>query len=229
MIDSFLTRLGFIKRIVDTNFYFKVVDDIQIILLLYVDDMFLTGVENLISYCKRKLVLEFEMKYLGMMHYFLGLDVWKRQDEIFINKGKHAMEILKRFKMLDCKAMATPMVSNLKLLQDTTSKTMDVTLYRQMLVSLMYLKNTRPDICFAMNTLSRYMEHPRKVHLVGKKLVIRYLKGTLDYGIRYVKNHEFELYGYSYSYWANNIPYQKSTSTYFFSLGSSMVSWSRMK
>ena len=72
----------------------------------------------------------------------------------FLNQGKYVVEILKRFKMLDCKAMVTPMVSNLKLLQDTTLEIVDSTLYRQIVGTLMYLTNTRPDICFAVNTLS---------------------------------------------------------------------------
>jgi hypothetical protein len=76
----------------------------------------------------------------------------------------------------------------------------DVTLYRQMVGSLMYLMNTRPDICFVMNTLSQYMEQLRLVHLVTTKHVIRYLKGTLDYGLRYVTDHEFGLYGYVLEY-----------------------------
>jgi hypothetical protein len=101
-----------------------------VILLLYVDDLFLTVAEKLITECKRKLVAEFEMKDLGMMHYFLGLEVWQRSDGIFLNQGKYVVEILKRFEMLDYKAMATPMVSNLKLLQDTTSEIVDSTLYR---------------------------------------------------------------------------------------------------
>jgi hypothetical protein len=92
------------------------VDDGLVILLLYVDELLLTGVENLISECKRKLAAKFVMKDLEMMHYFLGLEVWQIHDEIFLNQGKYAVEILKRFGMLDCKAMATPMVSNLKLL-----------------------------------------------------------------------------------------------------------------
>ena len=71
------------------------------------------------------------------------------------------MEILKRFGMLDCKAMATPMVSNMKLLQDTNSEIVDVTLYRQMVGLLMYLMNTRPDICFVVNTPIQYMKQPR--------------------------------------------------------------------
>jgi hypothetical protein len=130
----------------------------RVILLLYVDDLFLTGAEKLITECKRKLAAEFEMKDLGMMHYFLGLEVWQRSDGIFLNQGKYAVEILKRFGMSDCKAMATPMVSNLKLLQDTTSEIVDSTLYMQMVGSLMYLTNTRPSICFAVNTLSQHLE-----------------------------------------------------------------------
>jgi hypothetical protein len=75
--------------------------DGSVILLLYVDNLFLTGVEKLISECKRKLATDFEMKYLKMMHYFLGLKIWQRHDEIFLNQGKYAVEILKRFGMLD--------------------------------------------------------------------------------------------------------------------------------
>jgi len=70
------------------------------------------------------------MKYLGLMHYFLGLEVWKNSEGIFLNQGKYTVEILKRFNMLECKAMATPMDSNLKLLADDSSKLVDVTQYR---------------------------------------------------------------------------------------------------
>jgi hypothetical protein len=75
MIDSFLISLGFTKSKVDPNLYFKIVDDGPIILLLYVDDLFLTDEEKLITYCKKHLSTEFEMKDLGSMHYFLGLGV----------------------------------------------------------------------------------------------------------------------------------------------------------
>jgi hypothetical protein len=182
-IDNFLMSLGFTKSSADPNLYFKVEDGELVILLLYVDDLFLTGAEKLITECKRKLVAEFEMKDLGMMHYFLGLEVWQRSDGIFLNQGKYAVEILKRFEMSNCKAMVTPMISNLKLLRDTTSKIVDSTLYRQIVGSLMYLTNTRPDICFVVNTLSRHLEQPRQVHLVAAKHVLRYLKGTLDHGL----------------------------------------------
>ena len=105
-IDSFPMSLGFTKN---KNLYFKFMNDGPMILLLYVDDLFLTREENLVIECKKKLASKFEMKYLGLMHYFLGLDVWKSPERIFLNQGKYAVEILKRFDMLECKPMNTPM------------------------------------------------------------------------------------------------------------------------
>ena len=108
MIYSFLTRLGFTKSKVEPNLYFKVMDNEPIILLLYVDDLFLTLNEKHILECKKNLIEEFEMKDLGLLHYFLGLEVWKNSEGIFLNQGKYVVEILKIFDMLGCKAMATP-------------------------------------------------------------------------------------------------------------------------
>ena len=84
--------------------------------------------------------------------------------------------------------MTTPMASNLKLLSDASSETVDATMYRLMIGSLMYLMNTRPDICFAVNTLSQYLTDPRSVHLMAAKHILRYLKGTVDYGLKYDVN-----------------------------------------
>ena len=94
---------------------------------MYVDDLFLTGNEKHIAYCKNRLAEEFEMKDLGLMHYFLGLEVWQSPEGIFSNQGKYAVEILKRFDMLDCKAMDTSMDTNLKLLPDESSQLVDMT------------------------------------------------------------------------------------------------------
>jgi hypothetical protein len=108
-IDSFPTSLGFTKSKADSNLYFKVMNDELVILLLYVDDLLLTGEEKLITECKKRLASEFEMKDLGLMHYFLGLEVWQSPERIFLNQGKYVVEILKRFDMLECKSMNTPM------------------------------------------------------------------------------------------------------------------------
>ena len=78
----------------------------------------------------RKLDVEFEMKDLGMMHYFLGMEVWQNAEGIFLGQWKYAVEILKRFRMMGCKAITTPMESNLKLLSDASSEVVDSTIYR---------------------------------------------------------------------------------------------------
>jgi hypothetical protein len=194
-IDSFLTSLGFIKSKADSNLYFKIMNNEPVILLLYVDDLFLIGKEKLITECKKRLSSEFEMKDLSLMHYFLGLEVWQSPERIFLNQGKYTVEILKRFDMLECKPVNTPMEAKLKLLVDTSSDLIDATLYTQIVGSLMYLTNTRPDICFAMNTLSQFLVEPRRVHLVAAKHVMRYLKSTTDYDLSYDGDHDFTLSG----------------------------------
>ena len=105
-----------------------------------------------------------------MMHYFLGMEVWQNVDGISLGQG-----------MMDRKAMSTPMESNLELLSDASSNLVDATMYRQMICSLMYLMNTRPDICFNVNTL-------RHVHLMIANHAVMYLKGTLEYGLKYDMN-----------------------------------------
>lgn len=90
-IDSFLMSLGFTKNKADPNLYYKVVDGDQVILLLYVDELFLTGDEKLILDSKRKLAAEFEMKDLGTMHYFLGIEVLKKPGEIVLSQGKYVV------------------------------------------------------------------------------------------------------------------------------------------
>ena len=109
------------------------------------------------------------------------------------------MVILKRFDMLECKSMATPMDTYLRLLADASSELVDVTLYKQIIGSLMYLTNTRPNICFVVNTLSQYLVEPRHVHLVGAKHVMRYLKGMIYYSLNYIRDRDYRLYCYTYS------------------------------
>ena len=155
-MDGFLHSLGFFESTANSNLYFKVVHNHILILVLYVDDLFLTGEEQLIAQCKRELTSEFEMKDLGLMHYFLGLEVWQKPSEIFLTQGKYAVDILQRFGMQDCKSMSVPMTTNLTKLRDSTtsSQSVDSTLYRHLIGSLMYFVHRRPDICYIVNALS---------------------------------------------------------------------------
>ena len=126
-------------------------------------------------------------------------------DGISLGQGKYVVEILKRFRMMDNKVMDTPMASNLKLLSDASSESVDAMMYHHMIGSLMYLTNTRPYICFAVNTL-------RHVHLIVAKHAVRYLKGTIDYGLKYEVNQKINLEGYVDSDWVGNV-------------GSGVISW----
>ena len=154
-IDRYLLSLGFSKNDVDSKLYFKVIDGEALILVLYVDDLFLTGEEHLIIKCK-ELASEFQMKDLKYMHYFLGLEVWQRPNEIILSQGKYTIDILKRFGMMDCKSMSTPMETKFQKLKEAAASLdlVDPTMYRQLIGSLMYLVNTRPDICYAVSALS---------------------------------------------------------------------------
>jgi hypothetical protein len=118
---------------------------------------------------------------------------------------------------------------NMNLLAHTSSKIVDVTLYRHMIGSLMYLTITIPDTCFFVNTLSRYLVEPRHVHLVVVKHMMRYLKGTLDYSLYYTGDFDFILYGYIDSDWAESASDRKNTSRCCLSLGSAMTSWKSRK
>ena len=93
-----------------------------------------------------------------------------------------------------------------------------------MIGSLMYLTNTRPNICFAVNTLSQFLTDPRHVHLIVVKHILRYLKGTVDYGLKYEANQNINVEGYLDSYWASSSIDRKSTSGCYFSMGLGVIS-----
>ena len=111
-IDNYFIGLGFTKSEADANLYHIVVEGKLLIVLLYVDDLILTSDEKLIKYCKEDLEREFEMKDMGLMHYFLGMEVWQGDGEFFVSQGKYANEILERLRMESSKPMETPLDGN---------------------------------------------------------------------------------------------------------------------
>ena len=106
--------MGFQKSEADPNLYFIMVGDDPLILLLYVDDLFITEGERPIAACKKDLASKYEMTNIGLMHYFLGLEVWQEPGHIFPGQGKYAVDIPRRFQMEDCRSMSTSMVTNWK-------------------------------------------------------------------------------------------------------------------
>eukprot|EP00253_Pinus_taeda_P030782 PITA_30782 len=213
-------KMGFVKSDADLNLYYLVVENESLILVLYVDDLFLTGSSRLIEDCKKNPATEFDMKDLGRMHYFLGLEVSQQKGEIFLGQGRYATEILKRFRMGDYRPTATPMITNWKKIDASKDKDVDPTLYRQLIGSVMYLVNTNPDICYAVNTLSQFMVEPKRAHWAAAKHVLRYLQGTVDYGLLYTKGKDIRLSGFTDVDWVGSSVDRKSTSRYCFNIGS---------
>ena len=111
-IDSYFIGLGFTKSEVDVNLYHIVVEGKLLITILYVDDLILTGDERLIKSCKEDLAREFEMKDMGLMHYFLSMEVWQGDGELFVSQGKYSNKILKIFCMESSKRIESPFAGN---------------------------------------------------------------------------------------------------------------------
>jgi hypothetical protein len=133
------------------------------------------------------------------------------------SQGKHTVEI---FRMMDCNSMPIPMVMNLKKMNEDSSDSgkIDPHLYRQLIGSLIYLVNTRPDICYAVNVLGQFMSQPRHTHWITTKHVLRYLRGTIGYGLRYASGVDMRLQGYADADWAGSTVDWKSTSDCCFTL-----------
>eukprot|EP00253_Pinus_taeda_P032236 PITA_32236 len=206
-IYSYLMKLGFTRSNVDPNLYFKTIQE-----------------------CKRKLASKFEMKDLGLMHYFLGLEVWQKLGEIFLSQEKYVVKLLKRFGLVKCNSLPTTMELNFKKLcgEVVGSDLANPSEYKQLVGALMFLVNTGPDICFAINTLNQFMTEPHHVHWVTAKHVLRYLHGTINLGMRYDFGN-IRLHGYIDTNWAANVVDRKSTFGCYFNMGSAMVSWMSWK
>ncbi|XP_059654249.1 secreted RxLR effector protein 161-like [Cornus florida] len=174
-------------------------------------------------------MVEFDMSDLGMIHYFLGIEVVQSTAGIFISQKKYMKAILDRFQMKNCNSVSTPTEFGLKLVKDLEGRKVDSTIYKKIVGSLMYLVTTRPDIMHVVSLISRYMESPSEMHLLAAKRIFRYLQGTIDFGLFYRKGEKSDLIGFTDSDYAGDQDDRKSTSGYAFMLGSGAVSWSSKK
>eukprot|EP00253_Pinus_taeda_P036175 PITA_36175 len=140
-------------------------------------------------------------------------------------KGKYAWEILEKFNMHGCKPVDTPLPGDWRKKDATSAEVVDATVYRQLVGSLMYLVNKRPDICYDINQISQVMVKPTKLFWKAGNHVLRYLRGTSGYGLWYRQEDEVKLCGFTDADWAGSPTDRKSTSGGIFSIGLTTVSW----
>ena len=172
---------------------------------------------------KAAMMNEFEMKDLGIMKYFLGMEVYQSKDEIFICQTKYAQDMLNKFHMLDCHPSPTPSAHGEVLCRDDGADLVDEKTYRSIVGSLIFVTHTRPDITYSVSLVSRYMTNPYEIHMKVAKRILRYVKGTLEFGIHYYSSEKFNLVGFSDSDWGGSLDDRKSTSGNCFSFGSGLI------
>jgi len=164
-IDEHLLNLGFVKSLSKATLYVKLKDNDVLIVSLYVDDILVTGSnELLVEEFKQEMMNVFEMTDLGLMTYFLGMEVKQSQNEVFICQKKYAKEISKKFQMKECKATSTPMNQKEKLSKNDGADKVDEGYFRSMIGCLIYLTTTRPDILFVVSLLSCFMHGASELH-----------------------------------------------------------------
>ena len=229
-IDDYLTGFGFQKSLSESTLYVKKIDDDVLIVSLYVDDLLVTG-SNLqqIERFKQDMMQAFEMSDLGLMSFFLGMEIKQSRGVIFIGQEKYAKEILKKFQMENCKPTATPMNQKDKFSKEDGTARVNEEKYRSLIGCLLYLTATRPDILYATNLLSRFMHCLSELHMRAAKRILRYIKGTCSFGVKFMQCKTLKLHGFSDSDWGGFIDDMKSTSGFCFNLGSTIFSWSSKK
>ncbi|CAH9095255.1 unnamed protein product [Cuscuta epithymum] len=230
-IDSFFIAGGFTRSDNEPTLYIKKQGmDQFIVVCLYVDDIvYFSSSESMLADFKNSMKQRFEMTDLGVLQYFLGLEVKQKKEGTFLCQRKYAMDLLKRFHMENCEIAKTPMNTNEKLQKCDGTEKANERLFRSLVGGLNYLTHTRPDIAHSVSVVSRYMHCPTKQHFGAAKRILRYVAGTLEFGVWYESVKHFKLRGYTDSDWAGCIDDRKSTSGSVFDLGSGAITWSSKK
>lgn len=180
---------------------------------------------------KEEMHRTFRMSDLGLLSFYLGIEVKQDRNAITLGQAAYVKKLLEKAGMGECNPCQTPMESRLKLSNRSTSREVDATMYRSLVGSLRYLVDTRPDICFAVGYVSRYMERPTQEHLIAVKHLLRYVAGTIEYGLVYPKlaSNDNRLTGYSDSDLGGDVDDRKSTTGVVYFLGGMPISWQSHK
>jgi hypothetical protein len=185
----------------------------------------LSGIRDLQHFLSQN----FEMKDLGQLNYFLGLEVTSGSDGYYLSQAKYASDRLSKAGLTDNKTCTSPLEPNIRLLATDDESLSDATLYRQLVGSLIYFTVTRPNISYAVHLVSQFMSAPRSTHYAAVLRILRYVKGTLFRGLHFSSCSSLELCSYSDADWAGDPTDCHSTTGYCFLLGTSLISWHSKK
>ncbi|CAJ2672360.1 unnamed protein product [Trifolium pratense] len=225
-----MKKQGYIQGQADHTLFTKFSQDGKIaVLIVYVDDIVLTGDDIVeMARVKEKLALDFEIKDLGSMRYFLGMEVARSKDGIVVSQQKYILDLLKETGMSGCRPADTPMDPNAKLWEEG-SVPVDTGRYQRLVGKLIYLSHTRPDIAFSVSVVSQFMHSPFEEHLEAVYRILRYLKANPGKGLYFKKTSERNVSIFTDADWAGSITDRRSTSGYCAYVWGNLVTWRSKK
>jgi histone deacetylase 1/2 len=227
-----LQNLGFRGSVADASLFVFREGDITIYILIYVDDIIIvSSSDKATDKLIQNLNKDFAVKDLGPLEYFLGVEVKPHRDGILLSQRRYALDLLKKANMEKCKPISTPMSSSERLSRDhgTLLSGDEQFRYRSIVGGLQYLTLTRPDLSFAVNKVCQFIQSPTSVHWVAVKRILRFVKGTVDEGLKIQRSRNILLSGFSDADWAGCPDDRRSTSGFAVFLGTNLVSWSSRK
>ena len=228
-LSSVLEKFGFKRSHADSSLFVRTGSVGKLVVLIYVDDIIITG-DNIdeINTLKHSLHQKFAIKDLGVLKYFLGIEMATSPKGLFLSQRKYVIDLLQEVKMIDCKPARTPLDSKLKL--DLEGEPLsNISHYQRLVGKLIYLTITRPDITYAVSLVSQFMHAPTEAHLNVVKRILRYLKGSIGRGIIMKNNGHTQIMAYTDADWAGNAIDRKSTTGYCTFVGGNIVTWKSKK
>ena len=225
-----LLQLGFTQSKSDYSLFIKGTGESFLALLVYVDDIIITGPSTFhIEVLKKYLHTCFKLKHLGTLKYFLGLELARSSDGPFLSQRQYTLQLLEDTSFLALKPSLLPMDPNLKLQCDSGEVLSDPSAYKCLIGRLLYLPVSRHDITFAIHKLSQYVAQSRQTHLLVVQTLLRYLKGCPNQDILLKKSSSFHLKAFSDADWASCIDSRKSTTGFCIFIGEALISWKAKK
>ncbi|KAG8500741.1 hypothetical protein CXB51_004438 [Gossypium anomalum] len=229
-LKDFLLATGFGASKADSSLFVQRSGPQLLFVLVYVDDIIVTwNNSEIIDGFVRKLDAQFSLKDLGRLNYFLGIEVQYTSTGISLNQRKYICDLLRKASMEKSNVAPTPMVTTVQLSAHAGTPVADAHLYKSLVGALQYVVITRPDIAYAVNKVCQFMHQPLDIHFKAVKRILRYLHGTLDYGLTFTKTLKLMLEGFSNASWGSDVDDRRSTSGYYVFLGGNPESWSFKK
>ncbi|XP_019234410.1 PREDICTED: uncharacterized protein LOC109214903 [Nicotiana attenuata] len=230
VITEALYSRGYEHFMHDYSLFYRKIGTSLVYVAVYVDDAILTGTDlEEIKLLKKSLHDSFKIKDLGRLQYFHGFEILYKDDGVIISRRKFVIDLLKEYNCLSCSPLSLPLDPNVKLKAKEGVPLPDPMCYKKLIGKLNFLTNTRLDIDFSVQHLSKFMQDPREPELKAGYHILRYLKADPNLGVFFSKNVDYTVRAYCDSDWASCPDSRKSVTGYIVLLGDSPISWKPKK